>query len=272
MSTTNSRLGAILLLLLLSTGCQSPGDSSSPSASAAGSVPPPSPSSVASSTNLAFPAVELPPESTVRLEQSLTAFSAPGEEPSLEVEAGAQGVVLAGPRERNGETWYRMTPLLAGDQYLPWVRIDDPAAVSLIAPTCTGVAADALAMPAWDRLSCFGDAPLTVVGQVGHCQGGVVQVEPGWLGYACWTVSDATGAGFGLHARPDGGITFPDEIVRARLTGHLDDPAASTCSYLDDPLAESWQTPSPTEQVLLCREAFVVDAFEILEVIGPSLS
>jgi hypothetical protein len=268
MNTTRSRLGVILLLL--STGCQSPGDSPSPSASAAGSVLPPSPSSAASSTNLPFPAVELPPLSRVRLEQAVMVFQFPGEEPSRRVEAGAEVVVMGGPRERNGETWYEMQFPLAGDQLqLPWVRIDDPAAVSQIAPTCTGLAADALAMLAWDRLTCFGGAPLTVVGQVGHCQGGVVQAEPEWLAYACWVISDQAGGGFGLHATPEGGITFPDELARARLTGHLDDPAAATCRYLYDPAVETWQVPGPAEQVLLCREAFVVDEMEILEVIGP---
>jgi hypothetical protein len=121
-------------------------------------------------------------------------------------------------------------------------------------------------MPAWDRVRCFGGVSVAVEGTVGHCQGGVVFVEPAWLAYACWSVYDDSGA-MNLHAEPASGITFPDELVRARMTGHFDDPAATTCVSLGEP--DPGTTPSASERVFLCREAFVVDTFEILEVLGP---
>jgi hypothetical protein len=51
------------------------------------------------------------------------------------------------------------------------------------------------------------------------------------------------------------------------MSGHFDDPASTSCVYLGDP-DPLGGTPSATEQVFLCREAFVVDSFEVLEVIG----
>ncbi len=121
-------------------------------------------------------------------------------------------------------------------------------------------------MLAWDRVVCVDDSPVTVSGEIGHCQGGVVSAEPAWLAYACWVVSDLAGGGMALHSTPDSGIVFPDATVQARLTGHFDDPAAETCRYHYDgyDAADVWRLPSPTEQILLCREAFVVDTMEIV--------
>ena len=123
-------------------------------------------------------------------------------------------------------------------------------------------------MLAWDRVRCFGGIALRVEGRVGHCQGGVVSAEPAWLAYACWAVSNDGGT-IDIHAAPASGIVFPDDLVRARMTGHVDDPAAATCVYHGDTDPQGL-TPSPLEQVYLCREAFVVDAFEVLEVLGPA--
>jgi hypothetical protein len=225
------------------------------------------PSSTASIVSLPFPSIELPPASRARLNSTLTAFMLPGEQPSRDVPAGTEVMVVAGPRERGNETWYEIDyPLGTGELLFPWVRISDPSVLSPIAADCPVDQAQALAMPAWDRLTCVGSGTFEVVGEVSHCQGGVVAAVPEWLAYSCWAVS-VDGGGFLLHAPPESGITFPDEIVRARLSGHFDDPAASTCRYAATP-EETWQAPGPAEQILLCREAFVVDTMQILEVIG----
>ena len=261
------RVRALALATLLCAGCQASTGSPTPSAPPSASEAQPSPSSVASTAS-GFPSIELPPESRATLVTALTAFTSPGEEPSREVAAGTEVIVTGGPRERHGETWYEIVyPLAADELLLPWVRIDDPASVRPVTATCPASQSETLGLLAWDRMSCIGDATVTVEGQVGHCQGGVVQVDPGWLGYACWTVCDDDTFSMDIHADPTSGITLPDDLVRARMTGHFDDPAATTCVYAGDPDAVS-TTPSASEQVLLCREAFVVDTFEILEVIG----
>ncbi|MEP7040994.1 MAG: hypothetical protein ABI864_05400 [Chloroflexota bacterium] len=209
----------------------------------------------------------MPPGSAARLAQPLTAFALPGEAPTHEIAAGTEVVVLGGPRELDGETCYEIEYPVADQQLLPWVRIAGLASLTPVTATCPTAQADAFAIPAWDRLSCLGSDPITVVGEIGHCQGGVVTAEPEWLAYVCWSMSVEGGGLLGLHAPPASGIVFPDEIVHARVTGHFDDAAASTCFPTQSP-DQSWQGPGPDEQLLLCREAFVVDAMEILEVIG----
>jgi hypothetical protein len=197
--------------------------------------------------------------------------AAPGEGKEAMLDAGTEAVITSGPRDVAGGTWYELLFPPEGDaQRLAWVGVDDPSALAPVEPACPETDAGLSAMLAWDRVRCFGAAQVSVEGTISHCQGGVVEVEPGWLGYACWVVTDGAGT-IAIHANPESGIVFPDDTVRARMTGHFDDPASTSCLYLGDP-DPLGRTPSASEQVFLCREAFVVDAFEILEVIGPSLS
>lgn len=263
------RLGVVGLLLVLLAGCAaSPGASSdrSSSPSASASVPSIAPSEPASL--LPFPAVSLPPDSRAELNVALPFAESLGGQTVDTLAAGTSVTVAGGPRDAGGGTWYvlQWSPEPDTVQH-GWFRVDDVSLLAIVEPRCPETTGGVLAMPAWDRLRCFGGVSVTVEGTVGHCQGGVVFVEPGWLGYACWRVHDDTGA-MGIHADPASGITFPDELVRARMTGHFDDPAATTCVHLGEP--DPATTPSASEQVFLCREAFVVETFEILEVLGPN--
>jgi hypothetical protein len=212
------------------------------------------------------PAVSLPPESRAELANALPFAEFLGGPTVDTLASGTSVIVAAGPRVVGGGTWYvlQWSPEPDTVQH-GWFRVDDASLLARVEFPCPETAGGVLAMPAWDRVRCFGGVSVTVEGTVGHCQGGVVFVEPAWLAYACWTVSNDTGA-IHLHADPASGITFPDELVRARMTGHFDDPAATTCVYLGEP--DPGTSPSTSEQVFLCREAFVVDTFEILEVIG----
>jgi hypothetical protein len=265
--------GFRLLLLVLLAGCAvSPGTSADPSSSASATtsasagVPSPSPSEPASLPP--FPAVSLPPDSRAELTGALPFAQVPGGPPERTLPSGTSVIVAAGPRDVGGGTWYELRWPPDSDSYrVAWFRVDGPSLLASVELPCPETAVGVLAMPAWDRVRCFGGGSVAVEGTVGHCQGGVVFVEPGWLGYACWAVHDDTGS-MGLHADPASGITFPDELVRARMTGHFDDAAATTCTYIGEP-DPGGQTPSAAEQVFLCREAFVVETFEIIEVLGP---
>lgn len=256
-----------LLLLVLLAGCAvSPGASSrSPSPSASADAASAAPSEPASP--LPFPVVSLPPDSRAELTDALPFAEFPGG-PTVGTLPFATGVIIAaGPRDVGGGTWYvlQWSPEPDTIQH-GWFRVDDASLLALVEPPCPETADGVLAMPAWDRLRCFGGVSVAVEGTVGHCQGGVVFAEPAWLAYDCWAVYDDTGA-MHLHADPASGITFPDELVRARMTGHFDDPAATTCVHPGE--ADPQTTPSTSEQVFMCREAFVVDSFEVLEVLGP---
>ena len=211
--------------------------------------------------------VSLPPDSRAKLTAALL-FAASFGGPTVDTLAsGTSVIVTAGPRNVGGGTWYvlQWSPELDTVQ-VGYFRVDDASLLASVELPCPETTGGVLAMSAWDRLRCFGGVSVTVEGTVDHCQGGVVFVEPAWLAYACWAVYDDTGA-MKIHAGPASGITFPNERIRARMTGHFDDPAATTCVYSGDP-DPAGGTPSASEQVFLCREAFVVDTFEVLEVIG----
>jgi len=122
----------------------------------------------------------------------------------------------------------------------------------------------ALTSPPGVLLACLGDHPLTLVGTYG-C-GGCGGTEPGiyepfWLAapvhadflWVKWRI----GMSLALHIAPDSGLAFPPEGSIVRMTGHFNDPAASTCV-----LTEADGNRESIEQG--CREAFVVDAFEII--------
>jgi hypothetical protein len=214
-----------------------------------------------------FPAISLPPESRAEVTEAVPFAALPGEPATGRLEPDTAVIITAGPRDVGGGTWYELRwPPDAPSGEAGWVRVNDTSVLIPVEPACPVTTAGVLGMQPWDRVRCLSETASTVEATVGHCQGGVVQVEPAWLGYACWSVSDATGS-MGLHANPGSGITFPDDLVRARMTGHFDDPAATTCVYTGDN-DPAGGTPSASEQVFLCREAFVVDTFEILAVIG----
>lgn len=266
-------LHAAVVLALL-TGCTgAPGASSvaSPSATASGAASSVASIEPASPSLLPFPVASLPPQSRVELTDALALAALPGGASIGTLPTGTEAIVIAGPRDVGGGTWYQLRwPPDAASSRFAWVRLDDTSLLAHVEATCPETAGGVLGMLAWDRARCFGGAAVSVEGTVGHCQGGVVLAEPEWLAYACWAVSDGTGS-MEIHAAPASGIVFPDDIVRARLTGHFDDPASPTCVYVGDPDPQG-QTPSASEQVFLCREAFVVDQFEVLEVIGPALA
>lgn len=259
------------VLVLLVAGCQAAVSSTvSPSATEVRSHEASS-SPSASLSIPPFPSVELPPQSRVRLAAGLDISAVPGEAKVGTLEAGTEAIVISGPRDVAKATWYELQSPPEGDSWqMAWVRVDATTALTPVDLPCPANADEMLGMLAWDRVRCFGQTPVGVEGTTGHCQGGVVLAGPEWLAYACWAVTDDTGT-IAIHAEPGSGIVFPDDTVRARLVGHFDDPASTTCVYLGDP-DPLGRTPSASEQVFLCREAFVVDAFEILEVIGPALS
>ncbi|MDH4334150.1 MAG: hypothetical protein OEW24_02645 [Chloroflexota bacterium] len=263
-----------LVSLLLVAACRVE-TSSTASASPSGTVASPalpSPTEATEATEVpstpTFPAVELPPDSLVVLSAGASFHVVPSEPAILTLDPGSEVIVAGGPREIGGETWYEVRYPAQPPHQFGWARLSDPNAVALVEGDCPTDPQAAMGMLAWDRLQCYADASLTVTGEVGHCQGGVVPAEPAWLAYACWVISDGIGGGLDLHTNPDGGIVFPDNRVRARVTGHFNDPASTTCRYTED-ADPAWLAPSADEQILLCREAFVVDIFEVLEDLGP---
>jgi hypothetical protein len=126
-----------------------------------------------------------------------------------------------------------------------------------------------VALDASTRLTCFGGSSLTFAATVSKaildCGIGP-RVEPAWFclpGVFLAVPNASPDSGvvpLDVYWNPSSGLTpasFPaDKTVQ--ITGHFDDPAASTCHVTSVPAGQSSE---PSDQVVLtCRETFIVTA------------
>jgi hypothetical protein len=112
---------------------------------------------------------------------------------------------------------------------------------------------------------CFGERELALEGFTDDCSDYFQNGDPKWLWTVHCTLTDipggyVLGSGLSLYF-PPGIEPLDEEPLRVRVTGHFDDPAASTCVALPDPAGE----PMPPEIVRAeCRARFVVTEVEHL--------
>ena len=119
------------------------------------------------------------------------------------------------------------------------------------------------------RLSCFGGSPITVdatvLKPIQDCGVGP-RVSPTWFCFPGVFLAVPNAApDSGLDAldaywSPASGLTpksFPSGKT-IRVTGHFDDPAASSCHLASVPKGQSPEPPAAV--VLGCRETFIITA------------
>jgi hypothetical protein len=121
------------------------------------------------------------------------------------------------------------------------------------------------------RLACYGGSTLTfeaVVSKPIQDCGVGPRIEPAWF---CMpgvflvdpnATADSTGGPLAAYWNPASGLTpssFPTDRTLT-ITGHFDDPAASTCHVV--PGASAQPSASPDPLVLACREEFVVTSVQ----------
>ena len=127
-----------------------------------------------------------------------------------------------------------------------------------------------LAIPAPVAAECFGDTPITFSGWLtegGGCGGFTPGTfEPEWLAsmFATYPVLvtpfEAEYGGCGSAARHPSLVSIPDKQQWVTVTGHYDDPAASTCHWLPDPMYVNAVLIDQAWQVQRCRWVFVATA------------
>jgi hypothetical protein len=133
-------------------------------------------------------------------------------------------------------------------------------------------------------LQCFGSDPITLEGIVDYwcCRGITLgTTEPAWLAgdytdsFIARLRTDteiATSWGPELHLDPDSGVSLGERGTLARITGHVDDPAAHACrtTLTEDDWERNpdlrWVTTSSLA-VYQCRTQFVVDSVDVLDFI-----
>ena len=187
--------------------------------------------------------------------------------------------VVDGPVAANGYDWYLVKPFhldylphgdeLVIDPLIGWVAASgrdgeawiEPARIDCPTPDLDGVRH----LSPTGRLACFGDQELELAGELGGCfAGDFGTTSPSWLFHdACALVPPGYRAGVavpdpgGLPLR-DRGVYLPYATQGAPIvvTGHFDDPVATTCSH--SPAASVVDPRPPVLIVLQCRTQFVV--------------
>ena len=188
--------------------------------------------------------------------------------------------VVSGPVPSGGRDWYRVE-WRPGRSFVPlfgWavVEAEGRPLVQVVEPACprAGAAIDLATvvelLPA-ERLLCLGRRDL-ILGPVDVAEDEPdveVDGDPAWLaGGSHWRLygaDDPAGVegSLSVQLHPDAGPGLPEGVPLV-VTGHFDDPAAAGCQRTlvgDD--ARSLSAESPEEQVLRCREQFVITAIHV---------
>lgn len=123
---------------------------------------------------------------------------------------------------------------------------------------------------------CFGQADLKMDGYTLGCGGcgGVDEYDrtPGWLAmfipaYFLGPTAGEPGidptVGFPFFVDPALGLTVPAPDTMVHVTGHFNDPIATTCTVV--PKAGSSAPPlDPNEVIASCEQSFVVTAVSVV--------
>ncbi|MDH4335026.1 MAG: hypothetical protein OEW24_07190 [Chloroflexota bacterium] len=199
------------------------------------------------------------------------------------VVAGPSGVVLLGSR-----------PTMRGDNPIFWHRTQqgvwrpEQSPIFEIAPDrppdCGSPPVDLLELLTLDQVSavaCLGSSPISFRAWSAPCHGCGADPDPlfhpAWLSNTTANHLILSPLGGSDWAAQDGtlppGLELQPEWVGAwvEVTGHLDDPAAVTCTYdapdVPDALNAWWYASSRAWVVNDCRQRFVVESVAVVD--GP---
>ena len=196
--------------------------------------------------------------------------------------------VIGAPSEADDLRWYRVAALagpscpepceMIGYVATPVEADEDPwiEEVGVSCPTTPMSHDDLSALLPLEALHCFGNNTIVVTGTVELPEGvgyeGPFAYDPAWLAHplAIPFLATASGHVIGFRAPPDADLEPPEDEDVVRVTGHYEDPAATSCRVTLDPaFADEEPQPVPPEPalaVLTCRATFVWTDYEV---IGP---
>ena len=189
--------------------------------------------------------------------------------------------IIGEPTDADGVRWYRVatvadascqdpcdligyvaTPVAAEDPSLEAVAVDCP-----ISPMSFD---DLSALAPLEALHCYGQNQIVVTGTVASPAGGYegpFAYSPAWLAHpiAIPFLATAQGASLGFRPHPDSDLEPPEGGDVVRVTGHYEDPAATSCRVTVDPAFadEEPDLPDPALVVLTCRATFAWTDYEV---------
>ena len=189
------------------------------------------------------------------------------------------------PTDAGGLRWYRVgivnrdcgdscnrighvaTPLAADEE--PWIT-----AVTIDCPASPMTVEALVGLAALEALHCYGRSDIVVTGTIDTpgTPPVVIEYNPEWLAGPAPAQFVGPGGAIGFHAAPDSELDVPERGDVVRVTGHFEDPAATSCraSPADDQ-EEPVEVPDPARVVLDCRATFVWTDYEVTgsEDLGP---
>lgn len=211
----------------------------------------------------------------------------PGESSSIvaELPPGRRLFTIGEPTEAGELRWYRVgvvagpdcpedcnlighvaTPTAADEE--PWIT-----EVTIDCPSSPMAHGELTALLPLEALHCFGRNDIVVTGTVETpcCDPpNPIRLTPEWLaGSAPAFLRQEGGTTFVVEFRadPDSGLEVPERGDVVRVTGHFEDPAATSCrAEIDEGEAggEPVQLPDRARVVLDCRATFVWTEYEVI--------
>ena len=191
-------------------------------------------------------------------------------------------VLVSDVHDDGSELWYRVMfnhfRRVTGQYVFGWLpkTVAGEETLRVTEPSCPdGTSVPEMQVADFERLRCFGDSEVTVRGYATQTQlGGVpvgYDVSPRWLSIdRTVTINGRRPASSGesgairVNVDPASGLEIPlDSWVE--VTGAFDHEAAADCTR--SPTTEDLPVQSVSEQILWCRQRFVVSAVE--RVSGP---
>ena len=189
--------------------------------------------------------------------------------------------IVGEPTESDDMRWYRVatvadancpdpcdligyvsTPVAAEDSALEEVAIDCPNSPMTLE--------DLGALAPLEALHCYGRNEIVVTGTVASPIGGYegpFAYSPVWLAHplALPFLATQQGATLGYRPHPDSDLEAPEGGDVVRVTGHYEDPAATSCRVTVDPAFadEDPVLPNPALVVLTCRATFAWTDYEV---------
>jgi len=285
--------GGALLAVALGDGDELGAD---PSAGANGSLP----ASVSASAASAAPSVEPTPSpsptpaqapvianrSIVEVgDEALNLRQQPSEASAAlaELPPGRRLFTIGEPTDIGELRWYRVgvvqsvtcqencnlighiaTPLAAAEE--PWI-----AEVAIDCPSSPLTAQALAALAPLEALHCYGRNELVISGTVdAECcaDPGSIAFTPAWLASpyppAHLRPEVLTTLVVGFRPHPDAELEAPEAGDVVRVTGHFEDPAATSCrAAVEEDSPEPAEPPNPARLVLDCRATFVWTDYEV---------
>ena len=303
-------LGGVLVALLVagpeeSAAVSPTGSTGAPASAIASGNPTPGPSTRPGPTTSPTPVAAEVFANRAIIEVATAALNLranPNESASVltELAPGQRLFVIGEPTEAGDLRWYRVaatvavpqctgacvntvvgfaaTPIAADDAWLSPIELDCPSSPMS--------ADDLAAFTPLELLSCYGRNDIVVSGPLDYLDvasdGGPIAYSPSWLANPFSPAHLGLQAGTRLAFRPhpeSGQDQIPPRGDVLRVTGHFEDPDATSCRAS---VNEGWwdavgetpqpvQLPDPASLVLDCRATFVWTGYEVVghEDLGP---